>query len=405
MAGKLAPSSRVLALRKRSAERSSDSAGEVPECDREWVRPFRRRLLAWYAKHGRTLPFRESRDPYRIWVSEVMLQQTTVAAVVPYYERFLSRFPTVQALAAASEHDVLRQWEGLGYYSRARNMHAAAKSIIAEHGEVFPRTLPELMSLPGIGRYTAGAIASFAFDEPAPIVEANTLRLYSRLLAFSSDPRSTAGQKRLWAFAEQIVPNRHAGRFNHALMDLGATVCTVKQPKCETCPIRQHCRAFETGLQHSIPALASRPAVTDVTEAYIVVWKGDEVLLRRRSEHERWAGLWDFPRCELPGDAVFPRLARNGQQTLPLDEGLTSQQRLVLEEQVASQTGIRTTLGEAFAELRHGVTRFRIRVICFEARYRSGHVRNATRWVKRTGFDELALSRTGRQLAEAVKRR
>ncbi|MGC1272384.1 MAG: A/G-specific adenine glycosylase [Planctomycetaceae bacterium] len=378
------------------------------EFDPAWVRSFRRRLVAWYGKHGRSLPWRESRDPYRVWVSEVMLQQTTVAAVVPYYERFLARFPTVQSLAAASEHDVLRQWEGLGYYSRARNMHAAAKRIVAEHGGAFPRTLHELTSLHGIGRYTAGAIASFAFDEPAPIVEANTLRLYSRLLAYSGDPRSTAGQKRLWALAGQIVPDNHAGRFNHALMDLGATVCTVKQPKCETCPVRRNCRAFEAGSQHSIPALASRPAVTDVTEAYIVVRKGDEVLLRRRSERERWAGLWDFPRCELPGDAVFTTPARNGQQTLPLGEGLTSQQRDVLEDQVASQTGIRTTLGEPFAELRHGVTRFRIRVICFEARYQSGRVRNATtRWVKRTAFDELALSRTGRQLAErlAVTRR
>src|SRR5580704_2948280 len=170
------------------------------------TRRFRRALAAWYGRHARPLPWRNTNDPYRIWISEIMLQQTTVVAVVPYFERFLKRFPTLALLAAAKEEEVLRLWEGLGYYSRARNIHKTARRIVSEHDGGFPDSVEALRELPGIGRYTAGAIASFAFQRPAPILEANTLRLYSRLLGFRGDPRSAAGQKLLWDFATQIVP-------------------------------------------------------------------------------------------------------------------------------------------------------------------------------------------------------
>ena len=163
---------------------------------------FRRKLLNWYARHARDLPWRRTTDPYHIWISEIMLQQTTVTAVIPYFERFLARFPSVSDLADAPEIDVLRLWEGLGYYSRARNMHRTAKAVIERHSGIFPQDLPSLQALPGIGRYTAGAIASFAFDLRAPIVEANTLRLYCRLLGYDGDPRSKEGQEILWSFAE-----------------------------------------------------------------------------------------------------------------------------------------------------------------------------------------------------------
>ena len=337
-----------------------------------------------------------------------MLQQTTVAAVVPYYERFLAHFPTVESLAAASEHDVLRFWEGLGYYSRARNLHAASKRIVAELGGVFPRSAFELASLPGIGRYTAGAIASFAFDEPAPIVEANTLRLYARLLGYGGDPRSTAGQRMLWAFADRVVPTRNAGRFNQALMDHGATVCRVKEPDCAACPVRPNCRAFALKRQHTIPVLKRPPAVTHVVEAYVVVRKGDTCLLRRRSAGERWAGLWDFPRCEVPDGEDIARVGRtsagNGQKSLPLDIELSAALPDRLEEQVVKQTGVRVRLGEPFTELSHSVTRYRIRIVCFEARYRSGRLRDSAsmRWIKPSAFGELALSRPGRRLADQL---
>jgi len=379
-----------------------------PETEAGWRRSFRRRVTAWYARHGRSLPWRETADPYRVWVSEVMLQQTTVAAVVPYYERFLAAFPTVTDLAAASEHDVLRLWEGLGYYSRARNMHATARRIAEDHAGMFPRSAEELVALRGIGRYTAGAIASFAFDEPAGIVEANTIRLYARLIGYRDDPRSSVGQRRLWEFAERIVPRRGAGAFNHALMDLGATICTVREPRCDACPVRQNCRAFALGLQHEMPKAKSRPAVTDVTEAYVVVRNGASCLLRQRRHGERWAGLWDFPRCAIPGDLeprdlVLPE-GKNGQKSLPLEDDISPALREWIERQVAEQTGVRVELGRPFAELRHGVTRFRIRVICFSAERWSGSVNGSQtiRWVPQPDLADLALSRPGRRLADRL---
>ena len=269
---------------------------------------FRRQLIRWYERNARDLPWRRTTDPYRVWISEIMLQQTTVVAVVPYFERFLDRFPTVRDLAAADENDVLRLWEGLGYYSRARNLRKAAQVIVHEYDGVFPSDVDTIQKLPGIGRYTAGAIASFAFDRRAPIVEANTLRLYCRLLGYAGDPRSKAGQDELWSFAEAILPKTQPGRLNQALMELGATVCSPKEPDCEHCPVHSHCRAFVEGTQAAIPQLATRPVITDVVEVSVAVRQGKKYLLRRRPPGERWAGLWDFVRFALPRRMVaLPR--------------------------------------------------------------------------------------------------
>src|SRR5262245_6448070 len=204
--------SRVQGSNRARADYSG--VASLSEIDR---RSFRRKLLAWYAKHARDLPWRRSRDPYRVWVSEVMLQQTTVAAVKPYFERFLVAYPTVDDLASADEQQVLRLWEGLGYYRRARGLHAAAKQLVAEHRGEFPRDVPGLMALPGIGRYTAGAIASIAFSVPAPILEANTIRLLSRIVGYRDNPAKSAGQRLLWQTAEKLLPRRDVARFNQAL--------------------------------------------------------------------------------------------------------------------------------------------------------------------------------------------
>ncbi len=384
------------------------SITDAPEVDAAWLRAFRRRVLAWYDKHGRNLAFRNTRDPYHIWVSETMLQQTTVAAVLPYYERFIARFPNVESLAAASEHDVLRLWEGLGYYSRARNLHAAARSIVSDHAGCFPQTAAGLASLKGIGRYTAGAIASFAFDVPAPIVEANTLRLYCRLLAYRGEPRSTAGQQRLWSFAERIVPRKHAGRFNHALMDLGATICTPRDPKCDACPVRANCAAFARNIQNEVPAAKARPAITEVTEAYVALRRNGKILVRQREAGERWAGLWDFPRYELPAEMAVtcPPLGAGDprQKRLALHDETPSGPVDFLQSQLRQQTGIEAEIAKPFAEIRHGVTRFRIRVICYAARYEKGSTKQnaALRWVSPGDFASLAFSRPGRRLAELL---
>jgi A/G-specific adenine glycosylase len=340
-------------------------------------------LIRWYQKHARDLPWRRTDDPYRIWISEIMLQQTTVVAVVPYFDRFLDRFPDVQTLAAADEAEVLKLWEGLGYYSRARNIHKAAKAVVAHHEGVFPSEVAMLLELPGIGRYTAGAIASFAFDKRAPIVEANTLRLYCRLLGYAGDPRSTEGQRRLWEFAEAILPKTQPGRFNQALMELGATVCSPRTPDCEHCPVQSYCRANLDQTQATIPQLARRAQITEVTEASVAVRRNNAYLLRRRTAGERWAGLWDFVRFELDAAA---------------------HESLHIVEQVQVQTGLQIDLGPQLAELKHGVTRYRITLKCFTAEATTGSLRadEEWEWVRATKFDQFPLSVTGRKFAKLL---
>jgi len=253
-------------------------------------------LLAWYRRHRRDLPWRESRDPYRVWVSEIMLQQTQVDRVREYFTRFMRRFPDVAALAAAPERDVLKHWEGLGYYRRARQLHAAAKRVVADHEGEFPRTAAELRSLPGIGRYTAGAIASIAFDLPEPIVEANSRRVIARLVGHD-EPVGGVRDEPLWQIAGELVPPRNAGLFNQALMDLGAMVCTVSRPLCDRCPLAAACVARVTGRVEELPVLPRQRAVKQIRETALVLRIGRRIVVERRRAGEWWEGLWDFPRA------------------------------------------------------------------------------------------------------------
>jgi A/G-specific adenine glycosylase len=354
--------------------------------DRRTLARFRRGLRRWYRQHARPLPWRETSDPYRIWISEIMLQQTTVVAVVPYFERFLKKFPTLAALAAAPESAVLRMWEGLGYYSRARNIHKAARQIAGERGGVFPDDVAELTSLPGIGRYTAGAIASFAFDRRAPIVEANTLRLYCRLLGYRGDPRSAAGQKLLWDFAGTLVPEIGAGEFNQALMELGATVCTPESPDCPHCPVRNCCAAAAAGAQTAIPVMAPRRAPTRVTEIAIAIERAGKYLVLKRPPGQRWAGLWDFVRfpCDEPQKPT----------------------RGALERALRDRTGLRAAVGQVLAEIRHTVTRFRITLCCHGAEWVSGEIdgeKYESRWVTARQLTRLPMPVTGRQISRLLQ--
>ena len=347
---------------------------------------FRRKLVAWYTLHARDLPWRRTNDPYRIWISEIMLQQTTVTAVIPYFERFLRQFPTVSDLAAAPEMDVLRLWEGLGYYSRARNLHRAANVVMEKHAGIFPHDLDSLQGLPGIGRYTAGAIASFAFDRHAPIVEANTLRLYSRLLGYEGDPRSKEGQRILWSFAESILPQKLPGRLNQALIELGATICSPRDPQCDVCPVQTCCRAFQTGKQGVIPLAKTKTVITPITEVSIAIQNGSKFLLRRRSADERWAGLWDFVRFEIEHDA----------KTIDHE---------ALIESVRQLTGLSIELGDQILKFNHGVTRYRITLKCFHATRRQGRLRQDLewKWVSPSRFEQYPLSVTARRFAQCLQ--
>lgn len=256
-------------------------------------------LLRWYARHGRDLPWRQSADPYRVWLSEIMLQQTQVERVRGYFTRFLARFPDVRTLARAREREVLGLWEGLGYYRRARQLHAAARVVVAEHGGEFPRSVAELMTLPGIGRYTAGAIASIAFGVQAPVVEANSRRVFARLVGHDSPLGGAAGDGPLWDVAARLVPGRDPGRFNQAIMDLGSLVCTPTRPRCHACPLAGVCVAHGTGRADTIPRAAGRPTTRRLAETAVVLRAaGGRVLLVRRGPGEWWEGLWDFPRSD-----------------------------------------------------------------------------------------------------------
>ena len=383
---------------------------DLPTHDGSQLTKLRRRLRDWYATRARDLPWRRTGDPYRIWISEVMLQQTTVVAVVPYFERFLGRFPTIHELAAAEQAEVLRHWEGLGYYSRARNIHKAAIELVSQRDGVFPPSVEELMSLPGIGRYTAGAIMSFAFDLPAPIVEANTLRLYCRLLGYDDNPRSTAGQRALWAFAEQLVPLKEPGEFNQALMELGALVCTPTEPHCSECPIVFACRAKTTERQHEIPQAALRPEVTHLIDFSIAIRSGSRYLLRKYSDGERWAGLWDFIRLPLPGQAdatVRGRLSSGVpehafQPSQPLPTKLATQ----IERDVRQRTHCEVRLTECLIEIKHSVTRYRIRLQCVLAETDAPLVVSPDfQWLSPDEFDDVPFSVTGRKLAKLLQKR
>lgn len=345
-----------------------------------------------------------------------MLQQTTVAAVVPYFQRFLKRFPTLKSLAKAEQSEVLRLWEGLGYYSRARNLHAAAQVIVNELLGEFPRSSDELQKLPGIGPYTAGAIASFAFDLPAPIVEANTLRLYSRLIAMEIDPRSSVGQKTLWKFAAWIVSRRRPADFNQAVMDIGAKVCRPKDPECSTCPLMPSCKGYEAGLQLKIPLEPARTVITDVVEVSIAVRKGNQFLLRQRTEKERWAGLWDFVRFEINDDLAsavkIPEKSRAKAAVLPGQRSLFREDEsdrseplhALLRAQVEEATGITVEVYEPIAEIRHAVTRYRIRLMCIICDSTGGRLKRGAgfQWYSLSQLSELPLSKTGRQFAERL---
>jgi A/G-specific adenine glycosylase len=352
--------------------------------DAAWKQRFRRQLLGWFRRHARDLPWRRTRDPYAIWVSEIMLQQTQVATVIEYFQRFMDAFPTVRDLAAADESQVLRRWEGLGYYRRARQLHQAAGIIVREHHGRFPREIAAIRALPGIGRYTAGAIASIAWDAREPILEANTIRVFSRLLAYRQDPMRSAGQRLLWEFAEQLLPRKACGALNQALMELGSELCTPRNPRCTQCPVRRLCPTRAAGLQDEIPTVAKKTVYEDVLEAALVVRRNGSVLLRCCGPDERWAGLWDFPR--------FPVRRRSG-------KALAAE----AARRASELTGQHIELGKHLTTIKHGVTRYRITLLCHEARWLAGgDGRDDLRWVDPQELDQYPLSVTGRRISRLL---
>lgn len=272
--------------------RDTDLPEDSPEA-------FSKPLLSWFHAAQRAMPWRETRDPYYIWVSEVMLQQTQVATVVPYYERFMARFPTVRSLAEAPVDQVLKHWEGLGYYSRARNLQKAAQTIVAEHGGVFPRDYTAIRALPGIGDYTAGAVASIAFNQPRPAVDGNVLRVFSRWFRLSQDVTRPQTRKAVEDLATRMIPEGHAWQFNQALMELGALVCAPRRPRCEACPVEAVCRARIHGDPEAFPVKTPKRPPRPVRFAVAVLSRESSVWITRRPAKGLLGGLWEFPAVPL----------------------------------------------------------------------------------------------------------
>ena len=350
--------------------------------DSKWKSALRRKLLKWYDENRRDLPWRKNSTPYRIWVSEIMLQQTQVVTVVDYYKRFIKRFPGVAALAGSSESEVLKLWEGLGYYRRARQLHAAAQKVVTDHGGEFPTTFDEVLELPGIGRYTAGAILSISLDQRLPILEGNTIRLFARLMEMKSDPRSRENQNALWEFSESMLPRKRCGDFNQALMELGSEICHPKNPKCLICPLRGECPTAVKGLQESIPAPGRKLKYEKVKEAVVIVERRNKFLVRKCAPGERWAGLWDFPRWKVTSNDPPAELA----------------------EKLHEQTGLGVELKSTVTQIKHAVTRYRIVLDCFRAVNVSGRLvkRTGLQWMSLEQIEEAPMSVTGRKIAKSL---
>jgi A/G-specific adenine glycosylase len=304
-------------------------------------------VLAWFARNRRALPWRDDPQPYRVWISEIMLQQTTVEAVRPRYERFLERFPSVEALARAPEDDVLAAWSGLGYYQRARNLHRAAAMLVRERGGALPDTAAELSRLPGVGRYTAGAIASIAFGRAAPILDGNVARLLSRLFCVEGEPGRAATKRRLWDLAASLVPEEDPSSFNQGLMEIGALVCRPRDPRCGECGLASMCAARRDGVVDLFPARAARARAVDVEVAAVVARDGSgRVLVVRRAEAGAMHGLWELPSAQIAPGARSRAVARR----------------------IHAATGIDAAVGAPIATVRHTVMNLRMRVRVFAAR-------------------------------------
>jgi A/G-specific adenine glycosylase len=351
------------------------------------VSGFAADLLAWYDRTGAELPWRGAHDPYHVWLSEIMLQQTQIETVKPYYARFLTAFPTVHELAAAPLDRILKLWEGLGFYSRARNLHRAAGIVAARGG--FPQSIEELQTLPGVGRYTAGAIASIAFGVRAPVLDGNVIRVFARLLDLPDDVTQAATQSRLWDQAEAWLPDARVGDYNQSLMDLGRLICKPRKPLCDDCPIRAHCLAFQRGTQEARPVKRAKTRTPHYDVAAAMIWnERGEVLIAQRPMDGLLGGLWEFP---------------GGKQ----EDGETLAE--CLRREIREELGIEIEVGELFSRVQHGFTHFRITLHAFTCRLIDGEPRalgvRDWAWVSPQDLDRYSFGKADRQVIEALRAR
>jgi A/G-specific adenine glycosylase len=346
--------------------------------------------LTWYRTNKRTLPWRDAahKDPYAVWVSEIMLQQTRVETVIPYFEKWMESFPTIPVLAEASEQDVLNAWEGLGYYSRARNLHRAARIVADQYGGRLPRDLRQLAELPGIGRYTLGAIASIAFDMPVPALDGNIKRVYARLFDIVEPVDTPKGEVILWDLAEKHLPKKDAGDYNQALMDLGATICIPKNPRCLICPLMKVCLARQRGTQKERPVKTPKKSVPHYVHAAGVFIKRGRVLLAKRPSKGLLGGMWEFP---------------NGRVDEEPSSGLA--QALKSGYGLKVETKRRRTLdAELLGVVRHGYSHFSVTVYAYRSDLAEEPGNEQMKWIPLRELGEYPMGRIDRQIANMLKK-
>ena len=348
----------------------------------DWVT----RLLDWFEQHQRRLPWRDDSRPYYVWLSEVMLQQTQVDTVIPYFERFVRAFPDIPTLAAADQQAVLKLWEGLGYYSRARNLHKTAQLLAAQHGGKLPEDPEALRRLPGFGPYTTAAVGSIAFGHPLPVVDGNVLRVFCRFWGIDTDVRQPRLRSELQARLAPFIAAAPPSAFNQAMMEVGALVCRPQAPRCEACPLQAECAAFHTGRTAELPVKSARKPVPHVRVVVGIVWKGDTFLLARRRQDQMLGGLWVFPGGRLkPGEA-------------PAD---------TLRREIRQDTGLRVRVGFPYCRVEHGYTHFTITLTAYRCEWRRGAAKalagDEVRWVRLQDVGAYPLPKANHKVLAAVR--
>jgi len=371
-------------VRPDVAASASNASPELP------VVALRQALLNWYRRSGRTLPWRNNPDPYAVWISEIMLQQTQVKTVLPYFQRWMKRFPTVESLAIADQTAVLKQWEGLGYYARARNLHRTAQIIAEEYGGQFPEAFEAVLALPGIGRTTAGGILSSAFNQPTAIVDGNVKRVLARLIALDRPP--TKAMDQLWQVSEAVLDPENPRDFNQALMDLGATLCTAKNPACLICPWRSPsssftCAAYNLGTQSELPMRESKAPLPHKIIGVAVIWNDQgKILIDRRPQKGLLGGLWEFPGGKLEADETLEDC---------------------VAREVKEELAIEIEVGEKIMTLDHAYTHFKVTLNVFRCKHLSGEPQtiecDEVRWVELDELDQFPFPKANGQIIEALK--
>jgi len=373
---------------QQKALQTADGDTQPPQSPSPCKPDFAPALIQWYNHQHRDLPWRNTHDPYPIWLSEIMLQQTQVNTVIPYYEKFLNLFPTLADLASAPAETVLKAWEGLGYYARCRNLHQAAKQILSQHGGSFPQTHAEVNALPGIGRSTAGAILTFAFGQRHPILDGNVKRVLARLFDIHEDPAGNETQKRMWTLSEALLAEAEDPyAYNQAIMELGATVCTPQNPSCLLCPVRPHCDAAAAGTQNDLPIKAPKKAVPHYTIAVGVIWHQGQVLIQRRPEKGLLGGLWEFPGGKQePGEALEETARR----------------------EIEEELGIEVQVRDKIITVPHAYTHFKITLHAFHCDYVSGTPEpkgcEAWQWVAPEALESFAFPTANKRVLAALKK-